>query len=75
MGIFNLSDEDGATKVFNVGEYNGNLLPILFTKVKVHKWCIRGISKESIVMTCKALYKGEWVETTSIPSDVLWDFG
>ena len=51
MQVFSSEDPVGMVKRFEVGEYNGNLLPLIYTKVK--DWINPVNKKHSVVMGVK----------------------
>ena len=51
MPVFSSEDPVGMVKRFGVGEYNDNLLPLIYTKVK--DWINLINKKPSIVMSAK----------------------
>ena len=51
MPVFSSEDPVGMVKRFEVGEYNDNLLPLIYTKVK--DWINPINNKPSIVMSVK----------------------
>ena len=48
MNVFSSEDPVGMVKRFEVGEYNDNLLPLIYTKVK--DWVNPLNKKQSIIM-------------------------
>ena len=69
MSVFTDEDEVGLVKEFGVGEYEGNKVPIRFTKGKVVKFG----SKEIKSMCVEVFYKDEWVDVTEAPYDELFE--
>ena len=51
MSVFSSEDPVGMVKRFEVGEYNGNLLPLIYTKIK--DWINPINNKPSVVMSVK----------------------
>ena len=51
MPVFSSEDPVGMVKRFEVGEYNGNLLPLIYTKVK--DWINPINKKPSVTMSAK----------------------
>lgn len=51
MNVFSSEDPVGMVKRFEVGEYNDNLLPLIYTKVK--DWINPINSKPSVTMSVK----------------------
>ena len=51
MPVFSSEDPVGMVKRFEVGEYNGNLLPLIYTKVK--DWINPLNKKPSVTMIVK----------------------
>ena len=60
MSVFSSEDHVGMVKRFEIGEYNGNLLPLIYTKVK--DWINPVNNKPSVVMVVKADKLGEEFE-------------
>ncbi len=56
MPVFSSEDPVGMVKRFEVGEYNDNLLPLIYTKVK--DWINPINKKPSIVMSVKVVKDG-----------------
>ena len=55
MNVFSSEDPVGMVKRFEVGEYNDNLLPLIYTKVK--DW-INPINKKPSIVMCVMVEKG-----------------
>ena len=55
MPVFSSEDPVGMVKRFEVGEYNDNLLPLIYTKVK--DW-INPINKKPSIVMCVMVEKG-----------------
>ena len=51
MPVFSSEDHVGMVKRFEVGEYNGNLLPLIYTKIK--DWINPVNNKPSVTMSVK----------------------
>ena len=56
MPVFSSEDPVGMVKRFEVGEYNDNLLPLIYTKVK--DWINPVNKKPSIVMSVEVVKDG-----------------
>ncbi len=56
MSVFSSEDPVGMVKRFEVGEYNDNLLPLIYTKVK--DW-INPINKKPSIVMCVMVEKGD----------------
>ena len=56
MPVFSSEDPVGMVKRFEVGEYNDNLLPLIYTKVK--DW-INPINKKPSIVMCVMVEKGD----------------
>ena len=78
MTLFSSEDLVGMVKRFEVGEYNGNLLPLIYTKVR--DWINPANKKPSIAMSVKVEKGGELYDIQDIdlkevfvvlPNDVL----
>ena len=78
MTLFSSEDPVGMVKRFEVGEYNGNLLPLIYTKVR--DWINPANKKPSIAMSVKVEKGGELYDIQDIdlkevfvvlPNDVL----
>ena len=57
MNVFSSEDPVGMVKRFEVGEYNDNLLPLIYTKVK--DWINPINRKPSVAMSVKVEKGGE----------------
>lgn len=64
MSVFSLEDPVGMVKRFEVGEYNGNLLPLIYTKVK--DWINPVNKKPSTTMSVKVEKDGELYDVHEI---------
>lgn len=51
MSVFSSEDPVGMVKRFEIGEYNDNLLPLIYTKVK--DWINPVNKKQSVTMSVK----------------------
>ena len=56
MNVFSSEDPVGMVKRFEVGEYNDNLLPLIYTKVK--DWINPINKKPSVTMSVKVVKDG-----------------
>ena len=56
MNVFSSEDPVGMVKRFEVGEYNDNLLPLIYTKVK--DWINPINKKPSVTMSVKVVIDG-----------------
>ena len=56
MNVFSSEDPVGMVKRFEVGEYNDNLLPLIYTKVK--DWINPVNKKPSVTMSVKVVKDG-----------------
>lgn len=57
MSVFSYEDPVGMVKRFEVGEYNGNLLPLIYTKIK--NWINPVNKKPSVTMSVKVEKEGK----------------
>ena len=64
MPVFSSEDPVGMVKRFEVGEYNDNLLPLIYTKVK--DWINPINKKPSIVMSVKVEKGGNLYDVQDI---------
>lgn len=64
MSVFSLEDPVGMVKHFEVGEYNGNKLPLIYTKVK--DWINPVNKKPSTTMSVKVEKDGELYDVHEI---------
>lgn len=64
MSVFSLEDPVGMVKRFEVGEYNDNLLPLIYTKVK--DWINPINKKPSIVMSVEVEKGGNLYDVQDI---------
>lgn len=64
MSVFSLEDPVGMVKRFEVGEYNGNLLPLIYTKVK--DWINPVNKKPSTTMSVKVEKDGNLYDVHEI---------
>lgn len=64
MSIFNVEDEDGLVKRFEVGEHNDNKLPLVYTKTKTY---LNPLSKKpSVSMTVKVEKDGKLLDILDV---------
>ena len=64
MPVFSSEDPVGMVKRFEVGEYNDNLLPLIYTKVK--DWINPVNNKPSVTMSVKVEKGGNLYDTQDI---------
>ena len=64
MPVFSSEDPVGTVKRFEVGEYNGNLLPLIYTKVK--DWINPINKKPSVTMSVKVEKDGNLYDAQDI---------
>ena len=64
MSVFSSEDPVGMVKRFEVGEYNGNLPPLIYTKVK--DWINPVNKKPSVVMDAKVEKGGNLYDVQDI---------
>lgn len=69
MNVFSSEDPVGMVKRFGVGEYNDNLLPLIYTKVK--DWINPINKKPSVTMSVKVekggvLYDGQDIDLEEV---------
>jgi len=64
MSLFSSEDPVGLVKRFEIGEYNGNLLPLIYTKVK--DWTNPINKRPSITMSVKVEKGGELYDIQDI---------
>ena len=64
MNVFSSEDPVGMVKRFEVGEYNDNLLPLIYTKVK--DWINPINRKPSVTMSVKVVKDGNLYDVQDI---------
>ena len=64
MSVFSSEDPVGMVKRFEVGEYNDNLLPLIYTKVK--DWINPINKKPSVTMSVKVEKGGDLYDIQDI---------
>ena len=64
MNVFSSEDPVGMVKRFEVGEYNDNLLPLIYTKVK--DWINPVNKKPSVTMSVKVVKDGNLYDVQDI---------
>lgn len=64
MSVFSLEDPVGMVKRFEVGEYNGNKLPLIYTKIK--DWINPVNKKQSTTMSVKVEKEGNLYDVHNI---------
>ena len=64
MNVFSSEDPVGMVKRFEVGEYNDNLLPLIYTKVK--DWINPVNKKPSVTMSVKVEKDGNLYDVQDI---------
>ena len=64
MNVFSPEDPVGTVKRFEVGEYNDNLLPLIYTKIK--DWINPINNKPSVTMSVKVEKGGNLYDTQDI---------
>ena len=64
MPVFSSEDPVGLVKRFEIGEYNDNLLPLIYTKVR--DWVNPVNKKHSITMSVKVEKGGELYDIQDI---------
>ena len=64
MPVFSSEDPVGMVKRFEVGEYNDNLLPLIYTKVK--DWINPINKKPSVTMSVKVVKDGNLYDVQDI---------
>ena len=64
MNVFSSEDPVGMVKRFEVGEYNDNLLPLIYTKVR--DWINPVNKKPSTIMSVKVEKDGELYDVLEI---------
>ena len=64
MSVFSSKDPVGMVKRFEVGEYNDNLLPLIYTKVK--DWINPVNKKPSVTMSVKVEKDGNLYDVQDI---------
>ena len=64
MSVFSSEDPVGMVKRFEVGEYNDNLLPLIYTKVK--DWINPVNKKPSVTMSVKVVKDGNLYDVQDI---------
>ena len=64
MNVFSSEDPVGMVKRFEVGEYNDNLLPLIYTKVK--DWINPINKKPSVTMSVKVVKDGNLYDVQDI---------
>ena len=64
MNVFSSEDPVGMVKRFEVGEYNDNLLPLIYTKVK--DWINPINKKPSVTMSVKVEKDGNLYDVQDI---------
>ena len=64
MSVFSSEDHVGTVKRFEVGEYNDNLLPLIYTKVK--DWINPINKKPSVTMSVKVEKDGNLYDVQDI---------
>ena len=64
MNVFSSEDPVGMVKRFEVGEYNDNLLPLIYTKVK--DWINPVNKKPSVTMSIKVEKDGNLYDVQDI---------
>lgn len=73
MNVFSSEEPVGMVKRFEVGEYNDNLLPLIYTKVK--DWINPINKKPSVTMSVKVEKDGNLYDIQDIDLEEVFNLG